>query len=215
MVYYESVMLTGIYQKSEDTHHGVILNIMEQLKTQEWKEIAISYILLLRLVEIEKERRKNNPSSSSVASTPSSIPTTSSSSEDVRETKKGHKMSSFLSKVKDEVVELSHNSAAAVTATTDLLKKGVGVAEEAAEKFGLNWEEIGIKQEEMDSACENFLSSHSKFKVDFEIDDAINKLIGYGLAKSIYDENSKKVYVPFSLDVAIQKLKEKWIQALI
>jgi len=59
MYYYESVLMSGLYQKAEDTHHGVILNIMEQLKAQEWKELVLGYVTLLRETKGEKGRGLN------------------------------------------------------------------------------------------------------------------------------------------------------------
>lgn len=44
-----------LYEHAKDTHDGVILNIMEGLRTQELKEAAIAYFVLLGRRLTEKE----------------------------------------------------------------------------------------------------------------------------------------------------------------
>eukprot|EP01090_Pellita_catalonica_P004905 TRINITY_DN14715_c0_g1_i1.p1 TRINITY_DN14715_c0_g1~~TRINITY_DN14715_c0_g1_i1.p1 ORF type:complete len:441 (+),score=65.07 TRINITY_DN14715_c0_g1_i1:296-1618(+) len=51
MIYYQSVMLKSLYERSTDNHDGVILFLMEELKQQELKEIVLAYFFLLKYGE--------------------------------------------------------------------------------------------------------------------------------------------------------------------
>jgi len=46
MLYYESILLSSLFQKSVDTHNGVLLSLHERVKEQEIKEAAIALLFL-------------------------------------------------------------------------------------------------------------------------------------------------------------------------
>ncbi len=76
---------------------------------------------------------------------------------------------------------------------------------EAALAYFMLWREGAMTESQLDARCERFLQSKFDVEVDFEVDDAVGKLLREGLLTEADGQ-----YSVCPLDEALRRMDEKW-----
>lgn len=71
----------------------------------------------------------------------------------------------------------------------------------------------GATEEELDVKCEDFLEENFGLKIDFAVEDALPRLLGWGLVTSSVDKARGLIYNSISFKDAREKLVTKWSEA--
>jgi hypothetical protein len=73
--------------------------------------------------------------------------------------------------------------------------------------------EGGATEEELDVKCEDWLEENFGIKLDFAVEDALPRLLEWGLVTSSQDKSRGLIYNSIPFKEARQKLIRKWSEA--